>query len=66
MFVDIETIPTLHSFEVFEEDYNLYLKKGLISKKGITFIIMKLNKLFDILSYHLSGFNSEMYEFQNP
>ena len=47
MFVDIETIPTLHSFEVFEEDYNLYLKKGLISKKGITFIIMKLNKLFD-------------------
>ena len=48
MFVDIETIPTLHSFEVFEEDYNLYLKKGLISKKGIKFIFVKLNKLFDI------------------
>ena len=32
MFVDIKTIPTLHSFEKFEEDYNLYLQNALLEK----------------------------------
>ena len=48
MFVDIKTIPTLHSFEKFEEDYNLYLQNASLEKR-IELIFVKLNKSFDIL-----------------
>ena len=48
MFVDIETIPTLHSFETFEEDYNLYLQ-NISLEKNVELILVQLNKSFDIL-----------------
>ena len=65
MFVDIETIPTLHSFETFEEDYNLCLQKCFI-RKNTEFVFVKLNKSVDKLHRNISGFNNEIYKFQNP